>query len=80
MATPLKKTWSPLRPYMVERSDEEDGSICYEIWDYRPESYHRLCTVHEDPIEDDEPCEDRGRAKRDADMIVAALNATVEVE
>lgn len=71
MARPLQKTYSPSRPYVVIRCEEEDGSISYEIWDERPDSYHRLCSVHED-----EGCT-RGRAKRDADLIVRALNEMV---
>jgi hypothetical protein len=74
MAKPLRKTCSKRHPYVVERHDQEDGSIHYEIWDERQETYHRLCTVAEDPCEFDEPSPDRGRAKRDADMIVKALN------
>ena len=75
MARPLTKTYNPRAPYVVERHDDEDGAINYEIWDERPDSYRRLCTVSEDPIDDDEPSEDRGRAKRDAELIVRALNA-----
>lgn len=71
---PLRKTYDPARPFVVERHDEDDGAINYEIWDHRPDTYRRLCTVTEDPVEDEEPCEDRGRAMRDADLIVRALN------
>jgi len=71
---PLRKTYDPNAPYVVERHDEDDGSIEYEIWDHRPESYRRLCTVSEDPVDDDEDCDDRGRAMRDADLICRALN------
>ena len=75
MARPLRKTYSRSHPYVVERHDEEDGSIAYEIWDTRPETYRRLCTVAEDPAEDCDDCSsDRGRAKRDAELIVRALN------
>ena len=62
------------RPFVVERHDQEDGSIHYEIWDTRQASYRRLCTVTEDPVEYEEPSEDRGRAKKDADLIVRSLN------
>jgi hypothetical protein len=72
MARPLTKTYSKTHPYVVERHDQEDGAIHYEIWDYRPETYRRLCTVCEDSADDGSP--DRGRAKKDADMIVRALN------
>lgn len=72
---PLRKTYSPSQPYSVERHDQEDGSIHYEIWDTRPETYRRLCTVCEEPNEfEDEPCEDRGQAKKDAELIIRALN------
>lgn len=75
MARPLQKTYSKTHPYVVERYDEEDGSISYEIWDYRPDTYRRVCVVAEpDAVdcEDDKP--DRGQAKNDADMIARALN------
>jgi hypothetical protein len=75
MARPLRKTYSPSHPYVVERHDQEDGAIHYEIWDHRPDTYRRLCTVTEDPVEDcEEPNTDRGRAKRDAELIARALN------
>lgn len=61
-------------PYVVERHDQEDGSIQYEIWDRRPDTYRRLCTIAEEDVEFDVDVEDRGRAKRDADLICAALN------
>lgn len=74
MARPLRKTYSPTHPYTVERHDQEDGSIQYEIWDNRPDSYRRLCVVAEDYCEDDVPSRNRGQAKTDADLIVRALN------
>lgn len=74
-ARPLQKTYSKTHPYVIVRTDGEfnegdegEDIIGYEIWDERPESYHRLCTVYEDPGED------RGEAKRDAELIVRALN------
>lgn len=76
--TPLRKKYYVLRPFVVERQDQEDGSIHYEIWDHRPDSYRRVCTVCEDYCDDIDDCDpDRGQAKKDADMIVRALNATV---
>lgn len=71
---PLRKTYNSSQPFVVEKHDNEDGSINYEIWDYRPEEYHRLCTIEEEPVDDDIDHEDRGQAKRDADTICAALN------
>lgn len=75
MARPLRKTYSPSHPYVVERHDQEDGSIHYEIWDQRPDSYRRLCICAEDyndESEDGSP--DRGQTKTDADLIARALN------
>lgn len=75
MARPLTKTYSKSHPYAVERHDEEDGAIHYEIWDHRPDSYRRLCTVCEDYNDDAEAGHgDRGQSKKDADLIVRALN------
>lgn len=75
MARPLRKTYSPTAPYVMERHDQEDGAIHFEIWDHRPDSYRRLCTVTEEDVEFDVDVDDRGRAKQDAELIVAALNA-----
>lgn len=75
MASPLRKTYDPANPFVVERHDQEDGSIVYEIWDHRPDSYRRLCVCAEDYCDEDvDPDTDRGQAKTDADMIVTALN------
>lgn len=76
MARPLRKTYDPVNPFVVERYDQEDGSIVYEIWDHRPDSYRRLCVCAEDYIDDDDDLApaDRGQTKKDADMIATALN------
>ena len=78
MARPLRKTYSPTHPYVIERVDHDDGDITYEIWDTRPESYRLVCHVSEPGVggEDDEeyPESTRGRAHTDAEMIVRALN------
>lgn len=73
---PLRKTYSPAQPFVVERHDQEDGAIHYEIWDHRPDTYRRLCTIEEPDGEDDseDGRPDRGRAKTDADLIARALN------
>lgn len=72
---PLRKTYSPSAPFVVERQDQEDGSIQYEIWDERPDSYRRLCTVSEDYCDDSEDGDpDRGQAMKDANLIARALN------
>ncbi|MPZ19513.1 MAG: hypothetical protein GEV06_16575 [Luteitalea sp.] len=78
MIEPLRKTYSKTRPYAVDRYDEDDGSITYEIWDHRPDSYRRVCRVSEDPVDDAEYSPDRGQAKRDAELIARALNALLE--
>jgi hypothetical protein len=67
---PLRKTYQPSAPYVVERNDDE-YSIRYEIMDERPESYRVVCF-----IDDDE-----GRAayvKHDAEQIARALNFMVQ--
>ncbi len=68
MARPLQKTYSPTHPYAVQRIDHDHGGISYEIIDERPDSYRIVCWCHEDEAGD------RMQAKRDADMIVRALN------
>lgn len=52
MPRPLSKTYDKTNPFVVERHDEEDGSISYEIWDTRPDSYRRLCVCQEDYVDD----------------------------
>lgn len=76
MARPLKKTYSPTHPYVVERHDQDDGSITYEVWDYRPDSYRRLCSINEwnDGGTEDDKGRDLSTAKDDAEMIARALN------
>lgn len=68
---PLTKTYSKTHPYVVERHDQEDGSITYEVWDYRPESYWRVCAIND--VDDDRDEKMHG-AKRDAEAIARALN------
>jgi hypothetical protein len=77
MARPLTKRYSPTHPYVVERHDEENGSISYEIWDLRPDTYRRVCKLNE--LYDSNTYHDEDRrpehtAKSDAEMIVRALN------
>jgi hypothetical protein len=77
MARPLKKTYSPTHPYVVERHDQDDGSISYEIWDHRPDSYRRLCSINDDNDSSQWSDDDQKpghNAKSDAEMIVRALN------
>jgi len=76
MARPLQKTYDPINPFVVERHDQEDGSITYEVWDSRPATYRRLCSINEWNDGGDEDDEERelSTAKADADMISTALN------
>lgn len=53
--------------FHMERHDDEDGSINYEIWDYDPQKYRRVATVSERLTD---------TALTDARMIVNALNAS----
>lgn len=73
----LRKSYDPMNPFVVEKHDQEDGSIVYEIWDYRPDTYRRICICAEDYVDEDGEADeetDRGQTKRDADMIATALN------
>jgi hypothetical protein len=76
MARPLKKTYSSTHPYVIERHNQGDGSITYEVWDYRPDSYRRLCSLNEwnDGGDETEDGRDLSTAKADAELIVRALN------
>jgi hypothetical protein len=76
MARPLQRKYSPTHPYVIERHDQEDGSITFEIWDYRPNTYRRLCSINEWNDGGDEDAQGRSKttAKADAEMIVDALN------
>lgn len=67
---PLRKTYRPLVPYVVHRDDNEDGSISYDVYDERPESYRFVCGVYDDM--------DNGYAKHDADQIARGLNLLVQ--
>lgn len=73
---PLQKTWNPAHPFVVERHDQEDGSITYEVWDHRPDTYRRLCSLNEwnDGGKEDDEERELNTAKDDADLIARALN------
>lgn len=50
--------------WVLERHDEDDGSISWEIWDHDPHNYRRVITFNDDPSNE-------GRnAKADAEFIV----------
>lgn len=77
MARPLSRTHDPSNPFVAERHDQEDGSIVYEVWDRRPDTYRRVCVCSEDYVDEDGGMDDeptRGQTKKDADMIATALN------
>lgn len=68
---PLTKTYSPISPYVVEREDQDDGTIIYEVHDTRPDSFRTVCSTSD--YEGDSPL-----AKYDADQIARALNLMVQ--
>lgn len=76
MVKPLQRTFLPTHPYVVERHDQDDGSITYEIWDTRLDAYRRLCSLNEwtDGGFEGEDGKERSTAKADAEMIARALN------
>lgn len=73
---PLRATYSNTTPYVVERHDEEDGEIVYEVWDRRPSSYRRV-SRHADGFADD-VSGGNPYAKHDADQVARALNLLVQ--
>ncbi len=68
---PLRKTYSPSEPYAATRQDQDDGSITYEIFDERPDSYRFVCGVSDDGGEN-------AYAKHDAEQIARGLNLLVQ--
>lgn len=68
---PLKKTYQPDAPYVVRRQDQDDGTITYEIYDERPDSYRFICGISDYPGEG-------AYAKHDAEQIVRGLNMLVQ--
>lgn len=49
--------------YTVERHDQEDGSITYEVWSHHP--YYRICSINDR--------HDNASAKRDAEFIAKSF-------
>ena len=68
---PLKKTYQPNAPYSVERQDQDDGSIRFEIWDNRPDSYRFICATDDDGGQNP-------YAKFDAEQMVRGMNLLVQ--
>ena len=68
---PLRKTYSPAAPYVATRQDQDDGSITWEVFDERPDSYRFVCGVSDD-------CGTNAYAKHDAEQIARGLNLLVQ--
>ncbi len=68
---PLRKTYHPNAPYEVERIDHDDGEIVYEVMDFRPDTYRRVCFASDDMGRN-------GYAKFDAEQIARGLNLLVQ--
>lgn len=68
---PLTKTYSPAAPYVANRQDHDDGSITYEVYDERPDSYRFVCGVSDD-------CGQNPYARHDAEQIARGLNLLVQ--
>lgn len=65
---PLKKTYSPTEPYVVRRDDQDDGSISYEVYDERPDSYRYVCGFNDY----------NAYARHDAEQVARGLNLLVQ--
>jgi hypothetical protein len=68
---PLRKTYQPDAPYSVQRQDEDDGSIRFEVFDERPDSYRFICATDDDGGTNP-------YAKHDAEQIARGLNLLVQ--
>lgn len=69
---PLQKTYQPNAPYVVQRDDNDDGSIDYEIYDERPTSYRFVCATSD--MGGQNPY-----AKHDAEQIARGLNMMLQL-
>lgn len=70
---PLTTTYSPSSPYVVEREDQDDGTIIYEVHDTRLDSFRTVCSTSD--FDGDNPL-----AKYDAEQIARALNLMVQYD
>jgi hypothetical protein len=68
---PLRATYHPNAPYAITRQDQEDGSISYEVYDERRDSYRFVCATSDD-------MGSNAYAKHDAEQIAHALNLLVQ--
>lgn len=66
---PLRKTYQPDAPFVMHRRDQDDGSISYEIFDERPDTYRFICALSD---------ADGMNAKHDAEQIARGLNMLVQ--
>jgi len=68
---PLRATYDPTSPYVVEREDQDNGTITYKVQDTRPDSFRCVCSTSD--YEGDNPY-----AKHDAEQVARALNLLVQ--
>jgi hypothetical protein len=55
-------------PIRVERNDDDDGNITYEVWDHGPKTYHMICSISEVHCDN---------AKAEADFVALALGNAI---
>lgn len=68
---PLRATYSPSAPYSARRQDQDDGTITYEIFDERPDTYRFICGLSDE-------YGTNAYAKHDAEQIARGLNLLVQ--
>jgi hypothetical protein len=68
---PLRATYQPDAPYVVTRQDQDDGSISFDVYDERPDSYRFVCATSDD-------MGGNAYAKHDAEQIARGLNLLVQ--
>jgi hypothetical protein len=67
---PLTATYEPMAPYIVERVDDDDGQIIFEVRDKRPDSFRCVCSTSD--------FGGNGYAKHDVEQVARALNMLVQ--
>jgi hypothetical protein len=55
-------------PIVVERHDEDDGNLIYEVWDHGGPAYHMICSVSEVHCDN---------AKAEAEFIALSMNNAI---
>ena len=68
---PLRATYQPGAPYAVTRQDQDDGSISYEVYDERPDTYRFVCATSD-------YIGGNAYAKHDSEQIARGLNLLVQ--